>query len=275
MLWWMATCVRTGGHKVDPAFTSCCSVRDSQISRWPFQKSRWITARAKKHACEREYDLPVPAPGSNNEDYGAQAGLDATNCAFFSSSYKKSNARGQDESLERLLHCRFDEGDMQHLLPMSDILEGLNTPLTLAHGSVTSNIRCGRATVDSLVHTRMYASDAPTRDAALQSRSREDCNARVQRDSWFGPPSAGHEFIEYPVRSSNCSLSFGPGNSDVSFAGTRDKFSDRPPLPPLEAPASSVLRQCSRPEPNSAEFFELGYTDCDLSYLVGSSMHID
>jgi len=249
-----------------PCVYRLCSVRDWQIVRWPFQNARWNTARAKKHGCDHGHNLAAPAPSSNIEEYGAQKGLEATNCASFSSlfEHKKPNAREQDHSLEQLLQFRFDEDDLQDPLPLTDILDGCNAPLTAAQGPDTSSASsCGRAAVDFHVHT--YASNAPTRYDALQSRRPADYNARVPRDSWFGPPAAGHELNEYPLHSF-ASLSLGLRNSDVTSTGARDTFSNGPML---EARSSSLLR--ARPTPaHSAEFFEMGFTDCDLSYLVGS-----
>jgi hypothetical protein len=262
-----------------PGVYLVCSVRDWQISRWPFQKARWMTARANKHAemaCDLGHDLPAPAPGSNIEGYGAQRGSEATNCASFSSPFEheKPNAREQDQSLQQLLQCRFDEDNLHDLLPLTDILDGCNAPSTLARGSETSSVSCcGLAAVKRYVnsgsHVLTYASDAPTRYAALQSQRREDYNARV-RDSWCGPPPAGHSFNEYTLHSFG-SLSLGPGKSDVSFAGAREKFSDRKLL---EARGSlnlhsTHLHRCPTPEEHSAEWIEMGYTSCDFSYLVG------
>ena len=247
--------------------------RGWQIVRWPFQNARWITARAKKHACDREQDLPAQAPGSSIlMDCSARKELEAPDCASFSFERKKPKASQQDHALEQLLQqCRFIEDDLHDCLPLSDILDGCNVPPpTWMQGSGTSGVR--RAAVDSHAHDA-YTSDAPTRFAALQSRRPDGHSARpegyiagVPFDSWFQPPSAGHEFNEHALHSFG-SLSISNRNSDITFAGARDQFCDRQSW---QARASSFPRERSAPEAYSSELIEMGYTNCDLSYLVGS-----
>jgi hypothetical protein len=217
-----------------------CTVRDGQIFRWPFQNARWTAARAKKDAYDREHDLAAHAPCRIIQDYSAQRDFqEATNCALFSSSFerKKPNASEQDQSPEQLWQHTLSRSGTALALPAhpptlswSDILDGCNEPLS-------SGSYCRRAAVDS---------HAPTLEFNEYSQHSSGSLSRSNRHSVCGV---------------------------IPFAGTRDKltkFSDGQLLEQLsEAQASSYLGACSTPEAISADLIEMGFTSCDLSYLVG------
>ena len=163
--------MRTGGSKVfDLPLFGFGSVRDGQIFRWPFQKARWIAARAEKDACDREHDLAAQAPCNIIEDYSAQRDFqEAANFALFSSARerKQLHANEQDlagpECLLQLEHTLSRSGtaialsgsDPAHppTLPWSDILDGCNAdpPSSVSYGCY---YRC--AAVDSRAPTHEF-----------------------------------------------------------------------------------------------------------------------
>lgn len=157
--------------------------------------------------------------------------------------YKKLN----DEVLDRLLQCRFDEGDMKDMLPSAaDLLDGCNSQLH------TASLSCAAAAADSCPNVMMRYSEKQRPYPALRRDS------SLPRDSRFGlsTPSPPHTF-------GSLSLSDRDAETQRHLVEERDRFRDRQLL--AEVRASTLLREFSSLK---AELAEVGYTDCDLSYLV-------
>lgn len=140
-----------------------------------------------------------------------------------------------DEVLDRLIQCRFDEGNMKDTLPSTaDLVDGCNRP---HHMAVFPS--CAADAVDSCPTVVMRYSEQQRPYPALRRGS------SLPRDSRSGPspPTPTHAFG---------SLS----------------LSDRQLL--AVARASTRLREFSAPK---AELDEVSYTDCDLSYLVNTDLY--
>ena len=202
--------VRMAGGKVGLQQTiQLISLRDWQISRWPFRQARWISERVRKdlRKCDVAVDIQINEGASTSAQHSnvltamqgnrlcdavSQRELEFEMWSLFSSMPLK-DLTYYDQSLDRALRCRFDEGDMPDLLARGstrDLLSVCNTPPPTAQEQEPTNL---------LTPTRRQAyapagdSDAAVRHGQVQRASRELRGSRVQRPSWFDPFTAADE----------------------------------------------------------------------------------
>ncbi len=220
------------------------STRDWQIFRWPFQRARWTVARENKDLCEREnVQISKDARSIVHHDDNLLAQAPGSSRLLSVQAKRLAHKKHHGDAMDRLLQCHFDESDMEDLLPSaSDLLDCCNTP------DLTSS--CG----DSCPTVVMRYSDL---HPAVKSS--------VSRDS-FGPSAAA------PINAfGDLSVSGRDAEAQRHLTDEMDRLRDRQLLAEVRAFFSS-LRDFS--SPNEAELVQLGYTDCDLSYLVNLNFSV-
>jgi len=256
--------------------------RDWQIFRWPFQRARWISARASKDMRERDdaLDVQMIEDGcimvQHSNDLAATqghrlAGDDRARreyeaCSLLQSLPLKRQTH-HDQCLDRLVHCRFDDLEIPDLMPSTpDLLAGCNSPPPTAREltNVQSNHTLTPTHPMRLTPTHpMRLSYEDDRDFDVVMRYGEMMRAshalHGSRASWLEPVSAAptHAFDVFSSSARDADI-------QRHAEEARDRVRDRQLLAEVRA---SSLMFCSSPT-DPAEMAELGYTDCDLSYLV-------
>jgi hypothetical protein len=155
-----------------------------------------------------------------------------------------------DQCLDRQLHCRFDDLEVPDLMPSTpDLLAGCNSPPPTARE--LTNVQSNHTLTPTHPMRLARLSYEDDRDFDVVMRYGEIMRSsralHGSRASWLEPVSAAHD-------------------ADIQrhVEEARDRLRDRQLFAEVR---TSSLMFCSSPT-DPAEMAELGYTDCDLSYLV-------
>ena len=163
-----------------------------------------------------------------------------------------------EKGLDRLAHCRFDDFEIPDFMPSTpDLLAGCNSPPPTARELI--DVQSSLTPADTMRMRQLYESYEDDRDFDVGMRYGDMMRARA---SWLEPVSAA------PIHAFDV---FSPSAHDAAVQRhveeARDRLRDRQQLQLLGKVTASSLMFCSSPT-DPAEMAELGYTDCDLSYLV-------
>ena len=167
-----------------------------------------------------------------------------------------------DQYLDRLAHCRFDDFEIPDFMPSTlDLLAGCNSPPPTAREPI--NVQSSLTPADTMCMRQLHQDD---RDFDVGMRYGDMMRAshalRGSRASWLEPVSAA------PIHAFDV---FSPSAHDAAVQRhveeARDRLRDHQQLQLWGKVTASSLMFCSSPT-DPAEMAELGYTDCDLSYLV-------
>ena len=212
------------------------SLRDWQISRWPFRQARWISERVRKdlRKCDVAVDIQINEGASTSAQHSnvltamqgnrlcdavSQRELEFEMWSLFSSMPLK-DLTYYDQSLDRALRCRFDEGDMPDLLARGstrDLLSVCNTPPPTAQEQEPTTL---------LTPTRRQtyapagASDAAMCYGQVQRASRVlggSRELRVQHPCWFDPFTAADEADSEMAENPEMRMMAGFTDCDLSY----------------------------------------------------------